>query len=174
MALSVCLLFDNRSEQALRKLWDRLEDRGIATLRSHTHRRHRPHLSYVVLLRWELDAVREAVAALPDRGPLDLSFDALGSFRRGRTCLVPAVPGDLVPRQQAVAQKVLSTGALVHEHYEVGRWLPHCSIAPRTRLEQLPMVAGTVYDILPLPVRIANAALIDSSTGQIWPLPNVP
>jgi len=73
-----------------------------------------------------------------------------------------------------VAEKVRATSALVHEHYEVGRWLPHCSIAPRTRLEQLSIVAGTVYDILPLAVRITNAALIDSSTGQIWPLPNVP
>ncbi len=174
MALGVCLLFDERSERALRSLWDRLEERGVATLRSHTHGRHRPHLSYVVLLNWDLDAVQDVVEALPDRGPIDLSFDALATFRRGRAFLVPATPADLVARQQVVVEKVAATGAIVHQHYEVGRWLPHCSVAPRTRLEQLSSVAAAVYDILPLAVRVTGAALIDSSTGQSWPLTNVP
>jgi hypothetical protein len=45
---------------------------------------------------------------------------------------------------------------------------------PRTRLEQLPVVAATVYDVLPLPARAVNTAIIDSATGQRWPLPNLP
>ena len=98
----------------------------------------------------------------------------MGTFRRGRVCLIPAVPADLVSRQQAVVEAVRTTGALVHEHYQVGRWLPHCSIAPRARLEQLPVVASTVYDVLPLPARAVRTALIDSATGQRWPLPNLP
>jgi hypothetical protein len=43
-----------------------------------------------------------------------------------------------------------------------------------SRLEQLPVVAATVYDVLPLPARAAHTALIDSATGQRWPLPNLP
>jgi 2'-5' RNA ligase len=174
VALGVCLLFDDRTERALRNLWDRLEERGVATLRSHTHGRHHPHLSYVVLLRWDLAAVRDAVTGLPDLGAFEVTFDALGAFRRGRICLVPSVPADLMPRQQTVLEAVRATGALVHVHYEADRWLPHCSIAPRTRLEQLPLVAATVYDILPLTARIDHAALIDSTTGELWPLPQVP
>jgi len=174
VALGVCLLFDGRTERALRNLWDSLEERGVPTLRSHTHGLHHPHLSYVVLLQWELAAVREAVTALPNGGQFHLTFDAVGAFRRGRICLVPAVPADLVARQQAVVEAVRATGALVHEHYEIGRWLPHSSIAPRARLEQLPLVAATVYDVLPLAVGISHCALIDSATGQLWSLPNVP
>lgn len=174
MALCVCLLFDGRTERALRNLWDRLEERGVPTLRSHTHGLHHPHLSYVVLLQGEITAVRDAVAALPDGGTLEVTFDALGAFRRGRICLVPAVPADLVSRQQIVLETVRATGAVVHTHYEVGSWLPHCSVAPRARLEQLPIVATAVYDILPLTATITHAALIDSVTGQRWPLPNVP
>jgi hypothetical protein len=146
----------------------------VPTLRSHTHGRHHPHLSYVVLLRWDLAAVRDAVAGLPDRGAFEVAFDALGAFRRGRICLVPAVPAELIPRQRTVLEAVRDTGAVVHAHYELDRWLPHCLIAPRTRLEQLPVVAATVYDILPLTARISHAALIDSTTGQLWPLPQVP
>ena len=168
------MLFDPRTERALRALWDRLEARGVRTLRSHTHGLHRPHMSYVVLLGWDLDAVREAVAALPDQGSYDMVFDAVSTFRRGRICLIPAVPADLVARQQAVAEAVAATGALVHKHYQAGRWLPHCSIAPRARMEQLPVVAATMYEVLPLPARAVGTALIDSATGQRWPLPNLP
>ncbi|GAA2632911.1 2'-5' RNA ligase family protein [Dactylosporangium fulvum] len=174
MALAVCLLFDSRTERALTSLWDRLEEQGVATLRSHTHGSHHPHLSYVVLLRWDLAAVRDTVVALPDRGGCEVTFDALGAFRRGRICLVPAVPADLVARQQGVVEAVRATGALVHTHYEIGAWLPHCSVATRARSEQLPVVATTVFGMLPLTARITRAALIDSGTGELWPLPNVP
>jgi hypothetical protein len=170
----VCLLFDSRAERLLRNLWDRLENDGVRTLRSHTHGEHHPHMSYVVLLRWDLDGVRAAVDALPDGGPFDVTFDAVASFPRGRTGLVPTMTPDLLIRQRAVLESVRATGALVHRHYEAGRWLPHCSIAPRVRLGQLPSVASVVYDILPLTARIDRAALIDSATGELWPLAAVP
>ena len=156
------MLFDPGTERALRALWDRLEERGVPTLRSHTHGLHRPHVSYVVLLGWDLNAVQEVVAALPDQGPYDMVFDAVGTFRRGRVCLIPAVPADLVARQQAVVEAVAATGALVHEHYQAGRWLPHCSIAPRARLQLLPVIAATMYEVLPLPARAVGTALITS------------
>ncbi|GGM79211.1 2'-5' RNA ligase [Longimycelium tulufanense] len=174
MALAVCLLFDRRSERALRALWDRLEARGVPTLRSHTHGLHHPHMSYVVLIDWDLDKVRAAVAALPDRGPFELAFDAVGAFRRGRISLVPAGPADLVVRQQAVVEAVRATGALVHQHYEIGRWLPHCALAPRAQLTQLADVAALVYDVLPLTVQVTRAALINSATGERWPLATLP
>jgi hypothetical protein len=174
MALAVCALFDQRTDRALRALWDRLEERGVPTLRTHTHGSHRPHLSYAVLLEWDLDAIRGSVAVLPAGGPFDLTFDALGAFRRGRLSLVPAGPADLVRRQQGVVAAVRATGATVHRHYEIGRWLPHCALAPRAQLAQLPIAAATVYDVLPLRARVTSAALINSTTGQSWPLDAVP
>lgn len=174
MALAVCLLFDGRSERAVRNLWDRLEDVGVPTLRSHTHALHHPHLSYVVLLSWDLDAVRAAVEALPGHRPFEITFDALGSFRRGRACMVPAVPVDFVARQQAVLEAVRSTGAMVHKHYETDRWLPHLSLATRAPLDRLSDVALAVYQVLPLTLRVSGAALIDSSTGRTWDLATLP
>lgn len=67
-----------------------------------------------------------------------------------------------------------ATGGLVHKHYEVGAWLPHASLAPRVRTEQLPLLAAASYDVLPLPVRFSHAALVDSATGRAWPLANLP
>ncbi len=174
VALCVCLLFDGRTDRVLRSLWDRLEERGVPTLRSHTHGLHYPHISYVVLLQWDRAAVQAAVEALPHGGLFEITFEAVAAFRRGRVSLVPSGPADLVPRQQAVVAATRGTGALVHEHYEIGKWLPHCSLAPRARLEQLPGVAATAYDVLPLTALVTSAALIDSATGKLWPLTNVP
>lgn len=174
MALGVCLLFDGRSERALRNLWLRLERHGVPTLHSHTHGAHHPHLSYVVLLDWDLEQVRAAVEALGDHEPFDLTFDALGAFRRGRISLIPSVPSELAVRQRAVVEAVRATGALVHKHYEIDRWLPHSSLATRARTDLLPLVAATAYEVLPLTVHVRRAMLIDSATGDQWPLKTLP
>lgn len=134
MALGVCLLFNSRAERAIWELCDRLEECGVATLRSHTHGRHHAHLSYTVLVEWDLAAVRAAVSRLPDGGPIEVVFQAMGAFPRGRICLTPAVPPELLTRQLAVTAAVVEAGARVHKHYVPDNWLPHCAIAPRARL----------------------------------------
>lgn len=176
MALAVCLLFDDRADRALRSLWDRLEDLGIPTLRSHTHGRHVPHLSYAVVRDGSLGPleIRAAVAALPDEGPIDLHFDGLGTFRRGRSWLVPAVTADLARRQRRVAVAVADAGAELHRHYCEGVWVPHCTLAPRVPMTTLPVLAAAVYDVLPFHARAVRAAVIESATGESWPLTNLP
>ena len=174
MALAVCLLFDARTDEAIRSLWRRLEDLGLPTLLSHTHGRHVPHLSYAVLRTFDVDAVSGALDLLPDEGPMSLHFDALGMFRRSRCWLVPAVTSDIAARQDRVVEAVESTGAELHRHYLPGVWVPHCTLAPRVRLEELPQLAASVYDVLPLVSTVESAALVNSSTGQRWPLPRIP
>lgn len=174
MALAVCLLFDRRSERALRALWDRIEESGVPSLRSHTHRRHLPHVSYVVLRRWDQEAVAAALAGLDGGTPLELTFDGIGVFRRGRTWLAAGVSTDFVARQQRVVAAVTGAGAELHKHYRPGVWLPHCSLAPRARLDELPLVAAVVFDVVPLRARLDRAALVNSGTGEVFPLAALP
>lgn len=174
MALAVCLLFDRRGDRLMRELWGRLEEQGIPTLQTHTHGRHHPHLSYAVLLTWDLADVRRAVTDLPDGGPISLSFHGTVAFPRGRAAMVPAVSADVVRRQEAVSAALAKTGATVHHHYDPGRWVPHCSLSPRASGPALPRVAKAVADVLPLRVEATRAALIDSGTGEVWPLPHLP
>jgi 2'-5' RNA ligase len=174
MALAVCLLFDEVGDRALRGLWDRLEAVDVRTLRSHTHGEHHPHLSYAVLDDWDLEPVRTAVESLPDHGSFELTFHAVATFRRGRAWLVPGVDAGLVSRQAAVVEACDAASAAVHPLYRPGAWVPHCTLAPRVRLEQLPDLAAATYDVLPLTVHVGAAALIDSSTGRLWPLINLP
>jgi len=174
MALAVCLLFDRRGDLLLRELWARLEEQGIRTLQTHTHGHHHPHLSYAVLLEWDVDRVLEAVSALPDGGPFPVGFHGTLAFPRGRAALAPSLPADVAVRQRRVAEAVGGTGGVLHRHYESGNWVPHVSVAPRANGETLPRVVKAVADVLPLTVTADRAALVDSTTGRVWPLPIVP
>lgn len=174
MALAVCLLFDPRTDRLVRELWGRLESRGIRTLVSHTHGRHLPHLSYAVMLEWDVDEVRAAIEALPDRGGFGVSFQGTVAFPRGRAALAPAVPPDVPARQEQVAKAVTGSGALLHRHYDPGRWVPHVSVATRAVGASLAVVVKEVADVLPLTGRVERAVLIDSSTAEQWPLARIP
>jgi 2'-5' RNA ligase superfamily len=174
VALAVCLLFDRRSERAVRALWDRVEEQGVGSLRSHTHGKHVPHVSYAVLRRWDQAAVIDALDRLDGGESVEVSFDGVGLFRRGRTWLLAGVGADFVARQQRVVEAVTAAGAELHKHYRPGVWLPHCSLAPRATLTQLPLVVKEVMDVLPLPARLDRAALVNSATGEITPLAKLP
>jgi 2'-5' RNA ligase len=173
MSLSVCLLLDDGSDRVVRQLWRRLEDAGLTTLLSHTHGRHVPHLTVASLLSYDLDAVRAALTELPGQEPTELHLDALGMFRRSRCWLGPAASGEILDRQQAVVAAVEATGALLHRNYRPGSWVPHLTLAPRLHLDDLPVVARHTFAVLPLTVTLDRAALVDTGTGTIHPLPHL-
>jgi 2'-5' RNA ligase len=174
MALAVCLLFDPRSDQLMRELWSRLETAGVRTMETHTHGRHHPHLSYAVLRSWDLQKVEAALTGLPDAGPFSVSFHGTLAFPRGRAALAPAVTADVARRQQQVVAAVLDTGADLHRNYRPGSWVPHVSVATRAQGARLVTVVKAIADVLPLTVTVDRAALVDSATGETWPLPHIP
>ena len=173
MALSVCLLLDDRADRTLRSLWHRLEAVGVPTLLTHTHGHHLPHLTLASLLDYELESVRAALGSLPVQPPEHVVLDALGMFRRSRCWLGLAPTGALVERQRVVVEAVRAVGARVHRSYEPGAWVPHLTLAPRLHLEQLPVVARHVFEILPIEATITRAALVDTTSGTVHPLPHL-
>lgn len=174
MSLAVCLLFDPAAALRVRRLWERLEELGVATLASHTHGRHHPHLSYAVLRSWDLPEVRGALAGLDDGGPVSLSCQGALVFPRGRVALAPAVSSQVLVRQERVVRALAAIGADLHKNYCTGRWVPHVSVATRASADQLAVVARVMADMVPLVLHADRAALVDSGTGEHWPLPLVP
>lgn len=174
MALAVCVLFDVAGDRLVRNLWARLESDGVGTLLSHTHGRHRPHLSYAVLLEWDLAAVTEALEGMPDGGPFAMSCQGALTFPRGRVALAPALPGSVMLRQEAVVRALASTGAVVHRHYLPGHWVPHVSAATRAGRDQVPEVLTAVNDTVPMRLRAERAALVDTATGRLTDLATLP
>lgn len=116
----------------------------------------------------------DACSRLPAGDPFHLTFQGTLAFPRGRAALAAAVSTDLARRQAAAAEAVLGTGADLHHHYLPGRWVPHVSVVTGGTALRLPVVATTVNDALPLAVEVTHAALVDSSTGDSWPLATLP
>jgi hypothetical protein len=174
VALALCLLFDRRTDRLVTALWERLEQQGVATLLTHTHGRHRPHLSYAVLRDGDADTVRSALGRLPDAGPLEVVAQGSVVFPRGRVALACAATAAVVARQERVVTTLAGAGLELHRNYEPGRWVPHVSVATSASADQLPVVVGAVSDVLPLPVRAVRAALIETGTGELWPLAGLP
>lgn len=166
MTLSVCWLLDPRADLAVRALWRRLEAAGVGTLLTHTHGRHVPHLTAASLVETDRNALRGVLRATTTT-TVELRFDALGAFPRAR-CWLAAPPSLQLLRLHAdLLAAVESTGAVVHDHYLSGRWLPHLTLAPRLRLAQLPVVAERVNEVLPLPATLVRLAVVDTATGEV-------
>jgi hypothetical protein len=174
VALALCLLFDRRTDRLVRALWERLESQGVATLLTHTHRRHRPHLSYAVLRSGTVDDVEAALAPLPDGGQVEVVAQGSVVFPRGRVALACAAPASVVARQEGVVTALREAGLELHRNYGPGRWVPHVSVATSASAVQLPGVVAAVSDVLPLLVRADRAALIETGTGELWPLARTP
>jgi hypothetical protein len=173
MALAVCLLFDAAGDRLVSQLWTRLEAQGVRTLLTHTHRRHRPHLSLAVARSWDLERVLDALDDLPAAEPSRVAFPGIVAFTRGRASLAGGVSADLAQRQQAVVEAVVASGADLHRNYEPGRWIPHVSLTTGGSATQLAVISNVVNDALPLTISIVSAAVIDSGTAQAWPLPRL-
>jgi 2'-5' RNA ligase len=167
MALSVCLLLDDRSDRAVRQLWERLEQDGVGTLLTHTHGRHRPHLTLASLLTYELEPVKSTLSDLVLRQPMALRLEGLGMFRRSRCWLAPVASEPLLALQCETAEAVRRTGAMLHRNYQPGTWTPHLTLAPRLHLDQLPTVARLAFEVLPIDATLERTVLIDTSTGAV-------
>lgn len=174
VALAVCALFDAAGERLIRGLWARLEGAGIGSLASHTHGHHHPHLSYAVLREWELDRVLDALGRLPDGRGFTANVQGTVVFPRGRVALAVAVPAEVALRQDRVATALVATGAQLHKHYRPASWIPHVSVATRTHGALLPVAVTAISDVLPVTLTVARAALVDTATGHVWPLPGIP
>jgi 2'-5' RNA ligase len=171
MALSVCLLLDDRSDRAVRQLWGRLEQDGIRTLLTHTHGRHRPHLTLASLLDYDLEQVRSTLSGGVLRQPMVLRLEGLGMFRRSRCWLAPVASEPLLGLQCEVAAAVRRTDATLHRNYEPGAWTPHLTLAPRLHLDELPTVARHAFEVLPIDAILERSVLIDTSTGAVHQIP---
>ena len=169
--LSVCLLLDERADRAVRGLWRRLEQDGVRTLATYTHGRHVPHLT-LASLGGDAGVPEDALAALASALPLDVDLHALGVFTRSRCWLLPTVSVDLLRLHESVARTL--DGRDVHRHYRPGAWQPHVTLAPRMAADALPLVAGRVYEVLPLPARLTRMVLVDTGTGEVHALPDGP
>jgi hypothetical protein len=164
-SLSVCLLFDEATERAVRRLWRQLEDDGVPTLAGYTHGRHVPHVTLASLGPCDPGFAGRALATVP--APDRLRFEALGAFTRSRCSLVPVPTSALLAAHREVVQAARAASIAVHRHYAVDGWLPHLTITPRIPADRLASVALRAYEVLPLEATVTATALVDTGTGDV-------
>ena len=146
----------------------------MATLLTHTHGRHHPHLSYAVLRDGDPDSVRTALSPLADGAAVDVTAQGSVVFPRGRIALACAASADVVVRQERVVASLHAAGLELHRNYEPGRWVPHVSVATSAVADQVSLVVGAVSDVLPLPCTPTGRRSSRRARGRCGPCPVFP
>ncbi|WP_299562530.1 2'-5' RNA ligase family protein [uncultured Mycolicibacterium sp.] len=148
MVHSLELVFDDRTEAAVRRIWSALADAGIPSQSLAA----RPHATLAVAARID-PGVDAELAPLRERFPLPCVLGAPLVFGRGAVLARLLVPSaELLAVHAEVYRRALpylSPGPM--DHTEPGRWTGHVTLArriPPARMAAAVRLAGTPADIV--------------------------
>lgn len=165
MTQAVELLLDASSEARVVAEWRRLDEAGLRSQAQHPGTSNRPHLTLAAVA--DLPAALDPVVAAACRGrlPLPARLGALVVFGGRRVTLARLVVPDaaLLGLHAAVCAELDDAGSLT----EVGRWVPHVTLALRMPPDQL----GSAVDVLgpgPGDVRFEGVRRWDGTARRTW------
>jgi 2'-5' RNA ligase len=169
MAQALEFLFDPDSDSAVRSLWARLEQVGVPSLATRTHRKHRPHVTFA-LAGTIPPATRDALRA--DLGQLSIPrlwLSTLAAFSTVENVLMLAavVDTELLAVHSAVHDILAGRVKQPSAYYLPGSWVPHCTLAQG--IEPAKTAAGftAVHPVEPIHATVAEIAVVDTHTGAV-------
>jgi 2'-5' RNA ligase superfamily len=168
MSRGVVLWPDDETTGTVTDVWAALEACGIPTLASHTHRRHRPHVSLVVADDLDPDPVLEVLGSVPG-GPLRLLITSPGVFPGGILFLTCVPNAALLDEQRRVHDLVAPMAKGVWEYCTPGAWSPHLTNAYDLDDAQLARALPVVLDHLPIEGWLTRGGVEDGDSGERWP-----
>jgi 2'-5' RNA ligase len=169
MARAIELFFDRTTDTEIRRLWKVLDDAGLPSLRTRTHRHHRPHVTLAVCDALDTrlrGRIRDCFE--PSSLPV-LRLGSLGIFPGDeRVLYLLATPTDeLLGLHDRVVGELAEDEVEVWEHYRRGRWVPHCTLAQELPDDRV----GDAVDLLrgwgPWDAPVAGVGLTDTETGEV-------
>lgn len=169
MAHSLECYFDDDADAAVRALWQRLEQAGVPSLASRTHRNHRPHLAFAVAGTLPPAARRNLAADLTLLAMPRLWLYTLGTFPTNQNALLLGAVTDAellavhVAVHDALAGRVRDPLA----YYLPGAWVPHCLLAEDVTPVQLAAGFATLHPIEPIRARVTEVGVLDTRTGEL-------
>jgi hypothetical protein len=158
---------DEAASSAILHLWECLEDAGIPTLHSHTHRRHRPHLSLYVAEELPPDEALAAVGAVPSE-PIQLHIENIGIFPQGVLFLACVPNSQLLHEQVRVTNAVQSLASGTWPFFEKGRWIPHLTVSWSLEASQFERAFPLLSAALPIHGLLDRGGVEDGTTGDHW------
>ncbi len=159
---------DEVSERSVQELWAALEDVGVPTLLTTTHRRHRPHVSLVVAEDLDPEAVLGAVGPVP-REPLRLEVHSVGLFPEGVLFLACVPTTELLEEQRRVHGATATLVRGPSPFGEAGSWVPHLTLSWKVTPVQAAAALPVVRDALPLRGGLVAGGVEDGATARRWP-----
>ena len=171
MVAALELFLDTDATRRIRVLWNALEAEGVQSMRSLFGQRHRPHVSLAVAPRLDPEQVAGALVGAPVAPPLRLSFQYAGQFV-GRVLWLGLVPTpELLAHHASVHDRLAQAGVALSEHYQPGRWVPHCTLSMRVPNVLMGAAVRRCLEVLPIEATVVGGAVTDHARDIAHPLP---
>jgi 2'-5' RNA ligase len=171
MTFSLQLFFDPAGDAAVRHMWSRLEQAGVSSLATRSHRRHQPHVTlagarHLVVNDTALDAIHGLQGS-------ELILPMLGVFpgKQAVVLLGATVTAELLSAHAAIHCGIEQGSEDIWELYRPGSWVPHCSLAMGVEANDLMTVIASLHPHSPITVRVTQIGMVDNETGHISHVP---
>ena len=161
--------FDDEAVAAVRELWRRLDRAGVPSLATHSHRRHRPHVSLAVagaIPARARDALRAelAVLAFPR-----LWLYTLGTFPTEQNVLFlgAVVDTELLAVHSAAHDVLAGRVRQPWAYFMPGAWVPHCTLGHDLTTAQLAAGVAALHPVTPIRAEVTGLGITDTRTGDV-------
>lgn len=172
MAQGLVFLFDEAADAAVRELWARLEKAGVPSLATHTHRKHRPHVTFALggaIPAAARDALRTDLRQL-SIPRLWLATLAAFSTIDNVLMLAAVVDTELLAVHSAVHDLLAGRVKAPSAYYLPGSWVPHCTLAQGIEPAQTAAGFAAVHPVAPIHATVIEIGVIDTHTGAVDPV----
>jgi 2'-5' RNA ligase len=158
---------DEATSELVRQIWRLLATEGLPSLATHTHRRHRPHVSLFVADNLPVRPALDAIGLVPPR-PIRLRIESAGVFPGGILFLAVAMNQALLDEHRRVHEVIEPYAIGPWSQYAPGTWTPHVTLARGLNRAQLAEAIPLVLDRLPIEGRLDAGGIDDGDSGQYW------
>ncbi len=170
------MFFDRHADAAVRSMWASLEARGIRSMASSGHCRHRPHVSLMVAERIAPPQARTAVEPLTEATDLVLRLGSIAVFPgRAGVLYLGVVPTlRLLRLHNALHARLAGAGVESGRHYLPNAWVPHCTLAQGLAHRDLPVAVQAIKRLRPTDAQITSVGIVDTDTGDVTTIAEPP
>ena len=168
---AVELSLDPEADAAVRRLWERLDDAGVPSLGGGGAGPYRPHVSLAVFEEGDPARLWAELSDPVGSGVgLPLEFAGPGSFPTadGVVFLQVVPTGHLLAFHAQVIAAYSATPSRLRPYYDVGRFVPHCTLATGLDEGARAVAAEVLADAtLPTVARVTSGALVEVPSGRV-------
>ena len=127
MPFAITLALDDAGATHIEALWRALSAEGVSS--SMLALGYGAHLTLGLFAELDAELARQVLATVAaGRRALPITFAGLGLFKGPRSVLFagPVVTRELLDLHTALHEAIRTSA---HEHYRIGAWVPHCTLA---------------------------------------------